>query len=114
MWDDEPDPLDTVDCVVFDPEGPKMEGRVYHCQSIYVQQSRCTETQRRRLGFLKLEIGYHDDEWQERLGAYCKRDMRDLSYDEAADLEEKLERRLRDHGTLYEKRARQLRRMDRE
>lgn len=105
LEDDEPDPLDEVECVVFEDGVPK-----WKAQWIHVRRSRCTEAQRRRLAALRLEIGLYDDQWRERLGVYCKSELRELSYDEAEDLEEKLIRRLRDHGTEYERRARQERR----
>jgi len=106
--DDEPDPLDEVDVVVFEPKIKK-----WKAQHKIVRQSRCTESQRRCLASLRLEIGFYGDEWEERLGAYCKKELRDLSYAEAEDLEKKLRIRLRDKGTLFAKRERQEQRFQR-
>lgn len=74
-------------------------------------QRRCTQQQRKRLARLRDIIGFDDqDSWKSRLLVYNKTDMKDLSRDEADDLEEKLKIRLKTHGTITEKRARQWRR----
>jgi len=67
--------------------------------------------QKAKAHILKKELGIEDSVWRERLEAnYEKTSMSELSYEEAGDLIDKLERRLKTYGNHAQKMERQARR----